>query len=396
MNTNEKKNWAEAFSHFEQLDEAAKKSFDNYRKEKAIPTAIATKIALLIEGETHETTRLQAQFKESRKLANLEILKNREGERLGNYRLLKLIGHGGMSAIYLAKRIDTNLQRKVAVKIQLLPNNSEEMVGVFLQEQLLLSRLNHPNVISMLHGSVTEDGIPYLVMEYLPQARTISQWVNEEKPDRKTRIKKCLQLCQAVEHAHANRIVHSDIKPGNILIDGHGQVKLLDFGIASFLTWQLPRFSHLGLSPAYAAPEQIREEAITHQADIYSTGIVIASVLCDGKPVLPKPRTGDPRADSLSLKKHLDAHRVDPDLRAVLQKATAAEPAMRYARISDLAADLKNWLNHAPLSIRKHSLAYRLRLWVRRHKPLALAMALVVLLSLANGWLLWRLFLAHP
>lgn len=392
MNTTEKQAWIEAFQRFEKLSAEAKEDFDHYLERHPVAPEIASKMASLIEGEAHETTRLQAQFRQSRQQANLELLKNREGDLLGKYKLLQLIGFGGMSAIYLAKRVDTNLQRKVAVKMQLLPTNSKKMTDAFLQEQLLLSRLNHPHVISMLHGSVTEDGIPYLVMEYLPQARNISQWVKQEKPGPDRIVNKCLQLCQAVAHAHANRIVHSDIKPGNILIDCHGQAKLLDFGIASFLTWQMPHLSQQGLSPSFAAPEQLQGAPVTQHTDIYATGVVIASLLCGGKRVLPKPRSLDKQADKFSLLQNLRQYRVPVDLQAILLKATASDPQHRYRNMEQLQADLANWLHGKPLSIQPDSHLYRLRLWTRRNKKLAVSLALLTVLAVTNGLTLWLLY----
>jgi eukaryotic-like serine/threonine-protein kinase len=310
------------------------------------------------------------------------------GERIGPYRILNLIGRGGMGAVYLAER-DDEYRQQVAIKV-VAPDcagNSEAIVR-FRAERQILANLNHPYIARLLDGGVTGN-LPWLAMEFV-DGTPIDTFCTANKLGPREKVSLLRKVCEAVEHAHQNLVVHRDLKPGNVLITAAGEPKLLDFGIAKLLEGdygQLTRASERLLTPDYASPEQVRGEAVTTATDVYALGILLYELITGRRPYNSSTLspldlqnaicTTEPPRPATILK-------LDTDLEQIILKAMRKEPPMRYASVAALNEDLGRYLDGYPVRARQGSWRYRSVKFARRHRA-AIAVAFLLVSALAWG-----------
>ncbi|HVS64909.1 MAG TPA: serine/threonine-protein kinase [Thermoanaerobaculia bacterium] len=330
--------------------------------------------------------------------------KNRAGDRLGPYRLLRELGRGGMGVVYLAERADRQYDQRVAIK---LVSSTPGTVALsrFLRERQFLADLQHPAIARLLDGGVTDAGDPYLVME-LVEGRPIDRHCNRLDAPVEERLAVFLDVCDAVHYAHRRLIVHRDLKAANILVTDEGAVKLLDFGIARLLDTEdngesATRTVLRAFTPEYASPEQIRGERVGIPSDVYSLGVLlyrllterapyrttgvdpaeVSRVVSEVEPQVPSRRISEeadgPRAQKL-------ARRLRGDLDNIVLKALAKRPEERYADVAELAADLRRHLEGRPVVARSATRTYRLGKLLRRHR-LGVAAAAAIVASLILG-----------
>ncbi len=329
------------------------------------------------------------------------------GRRFGAYVLDAEIGRGGMAVVYAARRADGGFEQEVAVKILAAGLLPTALAARFRAEQQVLARLRHPNIAAMLDGGVADDGTPYLVMERI-DGDPIDRHCDQRKTSIEQRITLFLQTCAAVAEAHRKLIVHSDIKPSNVLVTADHQVKLLDFGIAKLLDPAGDVGSVTGtgarpMTPEYAAPEQLRGGDVTVATDVYALGVLlyvlltgrrpysldglgaaeVERVVCEREPPAPSTaavslltRGTDAK---LSLPRTLQ-RQLRGDLDAIVLKALAKDPRRRYASVSELAADLGRYLDGRPVEARRPTFAYHAGRALRRHRHAIAAAATVVLM----------------
>jgi len=321
------------------------------------------------------------------------------GRVLGNYTLESPLGRGGMSSVWLARRSDGHFEGKVAVKLlnlALLEGRGEEH---FRREGRMLAKLAHPNIARIMDAGIGAGGLPYLVLEYV-QGESIDQYCDARYLSTEARIRLFLDVLAAVGHAHANLIVHRDVKPSNILVTHDGVVKLLDFGIAKLLeddakaAANLTRDGSRALTPQYAAPEQVLGTPITVATDVYGLGVLLYVLLSGKHPV------GAKESSTLQFYRALVedepppmSERASPPLKKVLRgdldniaaRALRKNPHERYATVRELADDLQRYLRDEPVVARPSSTWYRVRKFVRRHRlPVAVAStALVAVIATA-------------
>ena len=315
------------------------------------------------------------------------------GQLLGAYRLSSVIGQGGMGTVWLAERNDGRFERRVAVKFPGVPLFGRGGQERFKREGRILGRLAHPHIAELVDAGVLPGGQPYLVLEYV-EGDPIDRHCEARKLDIEGRVRLFLNVLAAVAHAHANLIVHRDIKPSNVLVSKEGQVKLLDFGIAKLLEDEpgvgspsLLTREGSAMTPEYAAPEQVRHEAITTATDIYGLGVLLYVLLTGQHPAGPGARspadlmraivdTEPPRMSEAALGVSAAAHRrvLRGDLDTIVAKALKKNPQERYVSVRDLADDLDRYLRHETIRARPDTLAYRASRFVRRNRaPVALA-----------------------
>jgi serine/threonine-protein kinase len=316
------------------------------------------------------------------------------GRMVGAYRLLGPLGEGGMGTVHLAERADGQFEQQVAIKLLRHGLHSPEAQRRFLLERQILARLEHPAIARLLDGGVTEHGVPFFVMERV-EGSPVTTHCRERQLGIADRLRLFLEICDAAQYAHRNLIVHRDLKPSNILVDSAGHVKLLDFGIAKLLAdsddtvpVEATRTLLQALTPEYAAPEQVRGDAITTATDVYSLGVLLYELLTGERPYRV------PRGTNVELERAIleqeparpsarDA-RLRGDLDWIVLKALQKEPERRYASPEALATDLRRHLAGLPVSARADTLAYRARKFVRRHR-LGVVAAGLLLLSLVGG-----------
>lgn len=315
------------------------------------------------------------------------------GRRIGAFRLIRLLGEGGMGAVYLAERDDSQFRKQVAVKVLSHTVGTSHAVARLRDERQILASLEHPNIVRLLDGGSTEDGLPYLVMEYI-EGSTISHYVRQQNLSVRARVLLVRQVCAALQYAHQNLVVHRDIKPSNILVDQSGTPKVLDFGIAKLLapSAELAREARTRtgfalFTPEYGSPEQARGDAVFTATDVYSTGAVLYELLtgrsphrtsggqleilrsiCEDEPALPSEVAPAERRGELV-----------GDLDNIILKALNKDPARRYASMEQLFDDLGRWLEGLPVLARTATLGYRARKFVQRQKALVASAAAITL-----------------
>ncbi|WP_165371461.1 serine/threonine-protein kinase [Pseudolysobacter antarcticus] len=360
------------------------------------------------------------------------------GDRVGVYRLLRLLGVGGMGRVYLAERADGEFRHQVALKFLRSEFSTPELRQRFLRERETLARLTHPNIAQLHDGGVGADGTPYFTLEFIA-GEPITRWCDEHAIDVRGRIRLIVKVCEAVDYAHRNLVVHRDLKPSNILVTNAGEPKLLDFGIAKLLEQDAAADALTGtqnrlMTPEFAAPEQVLGEPITTATDVYALGVLIYFLLCGHMPYRrvaagssglikaileenPEPlsraieRTSPAEPASgndqdappqfgtdASAQAIAAARGVSPqalkrvlrgDIERIIQRALSKTPDTRYPTASALAEDLRAWLDGRAIS--GGSRRYRLRKFVRRYwLPLAAAATILLVLVGSGAVVVWQ------
>src|SRR6266404_664757 len=326
------------------------------------------------------------------------------GELVGPYRLMRLLGAGGMAEVWLAQRADGAFKREVALKLPMLSRPRKDLASRFAHERDILAGLEHPNIARLYDAGVSREGLPYLAMEYV-HGEPLTAWCNAHRLGIRERLKLFLQVLDAVQYAHGHQVIHRDIKPSNILVTETGQARLLDFGVAKLLAredeqTELTQIYGRALTPDYASPELVRGEVINAAADVYSLGVVLYELLTGSRPYrlkaeasitlleqaivtapVERPSTqlgADAGADRSTTQDKL-ARRLRGDLDAIVLKALAKEKQERYDSASSLAEDLQRYLSGEPVEARPDSPAYRLGKFVLRHRTGAAAAAVAML-----------------
>jgi eukaryotic-like serine/threonine-protein kinase len=328
---------------------------------------------------------------------------------IGPYRILQQIGRGGMGTVYLAERADGHFEKRVAVKMVQPGLDTEFILTRFRRERQVLAQFDHPNIGRLLDGGTTPDGIPYFVMEYI-EGDWITRHCESNHLSVEDRLRLFRRVCSAVHYAHLHFVVHRDLKPGNILVDGKSQPKLLDFGICKLLYREATdpnRTGTLGmrlLTPEYASPEQVRGEPVTIASDIYSLGAVLYELLTGVRPHLfPKltPQVVEQVVceqeiaipSSVAREQKLAA-RLRGDLDNIILHAMQKDPGRRYETVEQFSADVRRHLTDEPILARADTWRYRSRKFMRRNRigmGVSAALILTFLAGLSSGQLRERL-----
>jgi serine/threonine protein kinase/tetratricopeptide (TPR) repeat protein len=347
------------------------------------------------------------------------------------------IGRGGMGTVWLARRAGADFEQFGALKV-LRTEDDDDLLRRFRAERRILAALEHPNIAKLLDGGTTDEGKPFVVMEYV-DGDDLLTYADDSGLDVRERIELFRKVCSAVEHAHAALVVHRDLKPSNILVSrSDGEPKLLDFGIAKLLRADSEGFTHarggeddprtltgmILLTPEYASPEQVRgSEFVTVATDVYALGLVLyellsgqraqvfestgatelARVVCDRDPPPPsqaatralrargsdESRGDDGRHDAVKRPHGIRPKQLVGDLDAIVMKTLRKEPEQRYASAAGLAEDLRRYLEGMPVRARRGTTSYRVGRFVRRNRlPLAAATAVFLLVVAASVALL--------
>lgn len=339
------------------------------------------------------------------------------GKIIGNYRIRKQIGHGGMGTVYLANRNDKLYNQQVALKLIRHGMDTPDNISRFKRERYILSALNHPNIARLYDGGVTNHGLPYLVMEYV-DGIPIDEYCDKNKLSVKERIELFKIVCSTVQYAHNNMVIHRDLKPANILVDNNGDVKILDFGIAKLIEPGIQKNfietrTHQNImTPGYAAPEQILGNTITTATDSYTLGVVLHKLLTGTTPynledlnfvetqnVIVNQSLKVPSRRYLSLpennrisiakkRKTTSARLVDylkKDLDIILLKSLRKENEFRYEVVKNFLDDLERYQQNLPVKAREGNLTYHFGKLLRRRKKLITALAAMILLTFSFG-----------
>ena len=343
----------------------------------------------------------------------------REGARVGPYRLLRLLGRGGMATVWLAERDEGGPRRAVALKMPLWTLGTRHDAERFERERDVLARLEHPHIARLYDAGVTPAGQPFIVLEHV-DGQSIHVFCDTRRWGIDQRLRLFLKVLEAIDHAHKHLIVHRDIKPANVFVDDDGHVKLLDFGIAKLLddhanaaaASTLTRDAGCAMTPRYAAPEQIDRKPVSVATDVYSLGVLLYELLCGASAYGTSDHS---LANAVHAVLHVDpvppsgsaidkeAARVrglrDPgqlraalrgDLDTIVLKALRKSPTERYGSVERFADDIRRHLAHLPIGARPQTPWHRGRLFVRRHRAASLVAACGVVTSVTLGAMAWQ------
>jgi tetratricopeptide (TPR) repeat protein/predicted Ser/Thr protein kinase len=335
---------------------------------------------------------------------------DKDRKRVGAYEIDRLVGRGGMGAVYVAHRADGNFEQQVAIKLIDLPLATDLFRERFRVERQILAGLNHPLIARLLDGGVTSEGEPFLVMEYVDGV-PIHRFCEDSHLSVSERLLLFKSVCEAVQFAHQNLVVHRDLKPDNILVMKDGTPRLLDFGTAKLLSAtaaespgsEFTRQGFQSFTPQYASPEQVLGNPITTASDTYSLGVLLYLLLTGSLPYElkefttaemvrliceqpPRRPVASPGSDK----------RLDADLEAIVLMALRKDPKERYLTAVQLAGDVQAYLDGRTVTARRGTFRYRAGKFVRRHKVALLGAGLVLAsLTVGLGGILWQAKVAN-
>ncbi len=338
-------------------------------------------------------------------------------EQIGSYKIIREIGRGGMGAVYEAVRETENFTQRAALKIIKRGMDTDAIVSRFRHEQKILASLEHSNIARFLDGGMTDDGLPFYVMEFV-EGEFIDDYCKEKNLSVKEKLELFREVCAAVQYAHQNLVIHRDLKPRNILVTKDGTPKLLDFGIGKILTSDTEETgtaTQFGMmTPAYASPEQIRGLRIGTTSDIYSLGVILFELLTGEKPYKinsksqmeierailetepTKPSTisnfkfqisnSDNRKSQIANRKLLKG-----DVDNIILKALRKNPLERYSSVQEFSEDIRRHLVGLPVSARPLTIGYRASKFFERNKVGVIA-GVFVFIALFTGIIvaLWQ------
>ncbi|MEO7324417.1 MAG: serine/threonine-protein kinase [Dokdonella sp.] len=321
------------------------------------------------------------------------------GSRIGPFEIVRVIGEGGSSTVFEARREVEDASQRVALKLLRQNLLSPEARRRFGREQRALIRLQHPNIARMIEGGLTPEGLAYIALE-LVEGVPLTEFARINALGAPERLKMFATVCRAVDAAHRALIVHRDIKPSNVLVTADGEVKLLDFGIAKMLADETGPDATLlqAFTPAYAAPEQVDGGVITTATDVYALGVVLGELLT-GERRSANAIRHDVSADAPergAVRSGRTTQRLHGDLDAIVTMATETDPARRYTSAGAFAEEIGRVLEGRPVRARPQTRWYRMRRFVARHRGgVVVSMAFLVALVAALGFALWQARVAH-
>jgi serine/threonine-protein kinase len=320
----------------------------------------------------------------------IQSFKANVGDQFGVYKVQDVIGEGGMGAVYLGQRNDGQFEQTVAIKVIHGRNLTSDSVSRFRQERQILATLQHPNIGKLIDGGETQQGFPYIIMEYI-SGLNIVEYCRVNKLDVSARLRLFKQVANAVVYAHQNLVIHRDIKPSNVIVDERGNVKLLDFGIAKLIDREASTvigektdYEMRLLSPVNASPEQVRNEAPTTVTDVYGLGTLLYQMMTElplfntqnissrelEDCILDKvpTRPSENLSTTHSIKNFELASTLSGDLDTIILKTLQKEPQRRYASVEQLESDVQRYLTNFPILAKPDSKAYTFKKFVQRNK----------------------------
>jgi len=343
---------------------------ESYWLERQVPAELRTEVEALLhfDSEAADSLTTCVAAAAERSLAEHQSIETKT--RCGPFRLLRVLGRGGMGSVYLAERADGEVEQRVAIKVIGKWRLEPAFVDRFLRERQILATLNHPGIARLLDVGHTSGGQPYLAMEYVDGV-PIDDYA--AKLDLRRKLTLFLKACEAVSYAHRNLIIHRDLKPSNILVDSSGELKLLDFGIAKILDATIDQAltQERALTPAFASPEQVRGAAQATTTDVYSLGAVLYKLLTGQSPHVLSNHSQQDLELAVCLTEPAAPSRLNPslpkDIDAIVLKALRKEPEERYGSADALAGDIRAFLESRPVAARRGSAWYRSRKFLRRY-----------------------------
>lgn len=380
---------------------------EDFLRENCVDELIRAEVVELLAAQNDESFLQSPVFETG--LEFIAAPENHAGERIGAYQIIGELGRGGMGAVYQAFRADGAFERRVAVKLLPKNNLSDALKQKFQRERQILANLNHPFIARLFDGGETVDGTPYFVME-LVGGSSIIEYCRENNLSVDSRLQLFLKVCAAVEYAHEQGVIHRDLKPSNILIADDGTPKLLDFGIAKFLSnaangdETTSGFSFL--TPEYASPEQVSGAPISPQSDVYSLGIILYELLTDSRPynfenrspagivgVICESEPEKPSTVAAHRKTSRNGQKINSqtqppnvlskELDFIILKSLRKDAARRYASVKNFAADIERFQNGFPVKAAPDNLIYSSRKFLRRNRKISAAIAAGLLLICA-------------
>ncbi|MBI4472130.1 MAG: serine/threonine protein kinase, partial [Acidobacteria bacterium] len=317
-----------------------------------------------------------------------EPLPRMEGKRVGPYEILRQLGEGGMGSVYLAARADGAYRKTVALKIVRPAAATTEVLRRFQREREILATLDHPNIARITDGGTTEDGLPYLVMDYV-EGEPIDAYCDRHGLDLKSRLELFRDVCSAVQYAHDHHVVHRDLKPTNILVTNQGVVKLLDFGIAKSTGSEfegatvLTRSDMCVMTPEYASPEQVTGGSTTPSTDVYSLGVVLYELLTGRRPYRMQSRiiheivrviSEEPPTRPSQVKRQLRG-----DVECILLRALEKDPSRRYRSANAFSEDVRSHLEGLDVEASHGVTIERIQQFIGRHVWALLSVATLLI-----------------
>ncbi len=364
------------------------------------------------------------------------------GRRIDSYKIVRELGYGGMGAVYLAERADGKFEQKVALKLLKREMNTAALRRRFQQEREILASLEHPNIARLLDAGATDDGVPFIAMEFV-EGLALDDYCDKNALDLPARLDLFRRVCSAVSFAHRNLVVHRDLKPSNILVDDEGTPKLLDFGISKIVSAELQQESsatvtRLGaMTPGYASPEQLQSQSVSTATDIYSLGVILYELLTGHRPFeskegdlkeiykavietepvapsavlgassrkaaepagdlydtvtqrldsadAPAPRTASNRfRNTVPRTAQLNSHSLRGDLDNIVLKALRKEPSRRYTSVENLSNDIHRHQRGLPVTARPNTFSYRAGKFINRNRA-SVAVAVLLFAAIIAG-----------
>ena len=350
-------------------------------------------------------------FLESRDSDPTETAPSFIGRRIGAYRIEAEIAQGGMGAVFRAQRADDEFNKQVAIKLVRGAAFSSYAAELFRRERQVLASLEHPNIARLLDGGTTEDGSPFLVMEYV-DGTPVTQYCEAHRLSIPEKLRLFQKICAAVHYAHQNLVIHRDIKPANVLVTEAGEPKLLDFGIAKIIAINAPgsTLTMGALTPAYASPEQLAGGVVTTATDTYGLGLVLYELLAgkrafaaDGSPMALQreilERDADPPSEAILAKMPTSAERANleklsrqlkGDLDSIVAKALSKDPLERYSSAAQFQEEITRYLAGQPVLAHAPTALYQARKFCRRHRTGVVTALLAAMLAAAGITMILR------
>lgn len=309
-----------------------------------------------------------------------QTLSLKEGDIISKYKISTLLDNGGMGEVYLAYRNDGQYEQKVAIKCFSNSELKHLYLQNFRQEQQFLASLNHPNIVHILDAGLTDEGIAFIIMDYV-EGLPIDKYLLQNPKSVQEKLFLFLKVCETIQFAHSQMILHLDIKPNNILITGEGNIKLLDFGIAQKVGHHQMIQDQLIATPWYASPEQLQQQNTSVSSDVYQLGILLHVILINKTPFN--------KSDDFTVERKLDIAKtqINAELVAILNRCLDPKPTARYQSVNQLISEVDNYIKGFPVNEYSNSWLYRTQKYIGRNK-IAFGLIILLFLSLLTGVLI--------